>query len=339
MMKPIERVSKTLKHKEPDKVPVFILTTVHGAHAVGKSYGEYFSSAELLAEGQLKLQEQLGHDCLYPLFYAAKEVEAFSGEACVKTHGPPEAGKPIFEAPEELRASELPEPTSEAFLPIIEAQNMLYSAKGDELPIINAIVAPLSLPVMLLGFETWIECIVSRPDLAKEIVEHLLEYSIGLSNHLFENHATSLAYFNPVAAGQITSLNEYRQLSLDADKEYFANVNGPCVYALAGSKSRSILPTLMEEMRIPGVTISSNDDLREIKIEYGGKTTLVGNLDNLAMASWSADEAEKQVKSCIESAAEGGGYVICDHHGDIPENVPNKILEKLVEARDRWGRY
>jgi len=71
MMKPIERVATTLKHEEPDKVPIFILTTVHGAHAVGKSYGEYFSNAELLAKGQLKLQEQLGHDCLYPFFYGA----------------------------------------------------------------------------------------------------------------------------------------------------------------------------------------------------------------------------------------------------------------------------
>ncbi|MBD3157169.1 MAG: hypothetical protein GF309_00140 [Candidatus Lokiarchaeota archaeon] len=339
MMKPIERVATTLKHEEPDKVPIFILTTVHGAHAVGKSYGDYFSNAELLAKGQLKLQEQLGHDCLYPFFYAAKEVEAFGGEACVKTHGPPEAGEPVFESAEDLRATELPEPTSDVFDPIIEAQRILYDAKGDSVPIINAIVAPFSLPVMLLGFENWIECIVSRPDFAKEIVERLLEYSVQLSNYLFENHATALAYFNPVATGQITSLVEYRHLSLEVDKKYYRKVEGPCIYALAGSKSRSILPTLVEEIGIPGVTVSSNDDLKEIKREYGKKTTLVGNLDNLAMASWSAEEAKAQVKRCIDSAAEGGGYVICDHHGDIPENVPNELLEELVKARNRWGRY
>ena len=77
MMTSIERVLTTLGHKEPDRVPLFLLLTLHGAKEMGMTIKEYFSKGEYVAEGQLKLREKYRHDCLYSFFYAPVEIEAF----------------------------------------------------------------------------------------------------------------------------------------------------------------------------------------------------------------------------------------------------------------------
>ena len=80
----MQRVLTTLSHQEPDRVPLFLLLTMHGAAELGLSIGDYFSSAEHVARGQLRLLEKFGHDCLYPFFYAAIETEAFGGDVVLR---------------------------------------------------------------------------------------------------------------------------------------------------------------------------------------------------------------------------------------------------------------
>jgi len=50
-MKSLERVLTTLSHREPDRVPLFLLVTMHGAKELGLSIREYFSKAEYVVEG------------------------------------------------------------------------------------------------------------------------------------------------------------------------------------------------------------------------------------------------------------------------------------------------
>ena len=45
--------------QEPDQVPFFLLLTMHGAKELGLSIKEYFSKAENVAEGQLRMQKKI----------------------------------------------------------------------------------------------------------------------------------------------------------------------------------------------------------------------------------------------------------------------------------------
>jgi len=160
-MKSIERVFTALQHEEADKVPIFLLLTVHGAKELNLSYTEYFMAkkGDFVAEAQIRLQEKYGYDALYPFFYAAKESEMFGGKALAKQNGPPESGRPIFRSIEDILSTELPSIENDATKPIIEAQTILYDKKGDELPILNAFsdaiffsrasITPASLPVIV----------------------------------------------------------------------------------------------------------------------------------------------------------------------------------------------
>jgi len=74
-MTSMQRVLTTLGHNEPDRVPLFLLVTMHGAKELGMSIKDYFEKAEHVVEGQIRLRAKYGHDCLYTFFYAPVEVE------------------------------------------------------------------------------------------------------------------------------------------------------------------------------------------------------------------------------------------------------------------------
>ena len=78
-MTSLQRVLKTLSHEEPDRVPLFLLPTMHGAKELGLSIKEYFSKAENVVEGQLLLRKKYNNDCVSNFFYGPIEIEVCGG--------------------------------------------------------------------------------------------------------------------------------------------------------------------------------------------------------------------------------------------------------------------
>ena len=107
-MTPMERVTTALGHREPDRVPLFLLNNLHGARESGLSPREYFSDPIRVARTQVALQKRHQHDCLSAFFYAAIEVEALGGEVCFVEEGPPNAGTPLLRDPEDIERLEGP---------------------------------------------------------------------------------------------------------------------------------------------------------------------------------------------------------------------------------------
>ena len=67
-MNSMERVLTALSHKEPDKVPLFLLLSLYGAKEMKKSIKDYFSSPEYVVEAQLRMQKKYKNDCFYTFY-------------------------------------------------------------------------------------------------------------------------------------------------------------------------------------------------------------------------------------------------------------------------------
>ena len=76
-MTSLNRVLTTLGHKEPDRVPFFLLLTTHGAKELKIPLKEYYQKPENVAEAQLRMHKKYKTDCLLNFYYAPIEVEAF----------------------------------------------------------------------------------------------------------------------------------------------------------------------------------------------------------------------------------------------------------------------
>ena len=53
-MNSMERTLTTLGHKEPDRVPLFLLANMHGAKETGLSLEEYYAKADHVIEGEMR---------------------------------------------------------------------------------------------------------------------------------------------------------------------------------------------------------------------------------------------------------------------------------------------
>jgi len=85
--------------------------------------------------------------------------------------------------------------------------------------------------------------------------------------------------------------------------------------------------------------VSSLDDLGEVKREDRGRMAVIGNLNGIEMVRWTRKRAEERVKEAVAKAAQGGGFILSDNHGEIPFQVPWGIMGWVVDAALKHGRY
>ncbi len=337
-MTAMERVLTALSHREPDRVPFFLLLTMHGAKELGLSIREYFSKAEQVVEGQLRLRAKYGHDCLYALLYGAAEAEAFGGEVIWYEDGPPNSGCPVISRPEDILRLEPPVPEETPCLRrMLEVIAGLKERACGEAPVIGVAIAPFSLPVMQLGFPAYIELLYSRPELLRRLLAVNQAFCVAWANAQFRAGATAVCYFDPLASPDIMPSELYRSIGLPLARHCLSRFSGPAVIHLASGRC---LPVIEELAAVGAVAvgISVLEDMAAVKAACKGRITVAGNLNGIAMRRWTPEQAEAEVKKALAAAAGGGGFILADNHGEIPWQVSEETLLAVAAAMRRWGR-
>ncbi len=338
-MNSMQRVLATLSHKEPDRVPLFLLTTLHGAKELGLSIKEYFSRADYVVEGQMRLLKKYRSDCLCPSFYSAIELEAWGGEVIYQLDCPPNAGPPIIHRPEDIdylqppRVADAPRLTH-----ALDAIRQLKARVGDTVPIIGVAISPFSLPVMQMGFEHYIELIYEQPERLVRLMQANEEFCVEWGNAQLAAGATAIGYYDPVASVTVIPRELYLKTGQQVAKRTLARINGPVATHLASGRG---LP-IVDDIAATGsaaLGVSALEDLAALKAAAQGKMTLLGNLNGIEMRRWTAEQAEMEVKRAIAKAGRGGGFILAANHGEIPWQAPDEVLLAIGDAVERWGHY
>lgn len=335
----LQRVLTTLGHKEPDRVPLFLLVTMHGAKELGISIKEYFSWAENVVEGQLRMRAKYRNDCLYSIFYAPIEVEAWGGEVIFYDDGPANSGEPFIHRPEEIKYLEPPRvKETPCLVQVLKTAEMLKARVGDEVPIIGVVMSPFSLPVMQMGFDKYIELIYEQPRLFERLMKVNEAFCVDWANAQLEAGATAIGYFDPVSSSTITPRELYLKTGFKVARRTLARIKGPTATHFASGRC---LPIIDDVARTGTAIIGTSvlEDLSEVKAACRGKLTVLGNLNGIGMRRWTVEQAEFAVKDAIAKAGPGGGYILSDNHGEIPWQVPEETLLAISEAVRQWGRY
>jgi len=335
----LQRVLTTLGHREPDRVPLFFLLTMHGAKELGMPIKEYFSKAENVCEGQLRMRARYGNDCLYNFFYAPVEVEAWGGEVIYREDGPPNSGAPIIRKAEDISSLEVPEISrTPCLIKVLETTKMLKAKVGDDAPIIGVVMSPFSLPVMQMGFDKYLDLIYERPELFERLMHVNSTFSAAWANAQIEAGATAICYFDPVSSTTIIPREKYLDTGFIIAKHTIGNIKGPTATHLASGRCIPIIDDLAQTgTAVIGTSVL--EDLAEIKSACRGRLTVLGNLNGIEMSRWTPEQAETAVKEAIAKAGPGGGYILSDNHGEIPWQVPEEVLLAISDAVRKWGQY
>ena len=333
-----ERVGEALSHREADRVPFLLLLTMHGARELGLPIRNYFASAALVAEAQLRMQARYRHDCLYAFFHASIELEAWGGETIFFEEGPPNAGAPIVRRPEEILSLTPPAIGDAPSLQRVLEAIALMKGRADGVPIIGVVMSPFSLPVMQLGFESYLDVMHDRPDLLAHLLRVNEEFCVAWGNAQLRAGATALCYFDPCSSPTVVAPDLARRTGFEVARRTLSRLQGPAVTHMASGRC---LP-IVEDLRATGtagIGVSVLEDLRAIKAACRGRIAVFGNLNGIEMRRWDAASAEAAVKDALARGAAGGGYLLSDAHGEIPFQVPERVLDAVSAAVHRFGTY
>ena len=338
-MNSLERVLTTLGHQEPDRVPLFLLFTMHGAKELDLSIETYFSRADHVAQGQIKLLEKYGHDCIYNFYHAPLEVEAWGADVIYCVDGPPNTGRPVIEKIQDIQTLEPPSiENSEGLARVLTSARLLKETVKDQVPIIGVVMSPFSLPVMQLGFDRYIELIYESPSLFQRLMDININFCTAWANAQLAAGSTAICYFDPVSSPTIIPRELYLKTGFKVAKQTLSQINGPTATHLASGRGLGIV----DDLAATGTAImgtSSLEDLARVKAACRGKLTVLGNLNGIEMCNWTPEQAEDAVKKAIAAAGPGGGYLLAENHGEVPFQVPDEVLLAISRAVRRWGCY
>lgn len=338
-MTPMQRVLTALSHKEPDRVPLFLLTTMHGAKELGMSIKEYFSDGENVARGQIILQKKYRSDCYYPFFYAPIEIEACGGEVVYSEDGPPNSGAPFIRKPEQIMSLELPKvKDAKVFHKVLHAIQLLKEVAKDEIPIVGVVMSPFSLPVLQMGFEKYLEIMHFRKDLFNHLMEVNQAFCIDWANAQLEAGATAICYFDPVSSSSMITRQQYLETGFRVAQHTLAKIKGPTATHFASGNCLPIAD-LLPQTGTAVAGVSTLEDIAGLKKAFSNKLTVLGNLNGIEMRRWTVEQTSTIVKEIIQKAAPGGGFILGDNHGEIPFQVPDEVLLTISETINRFGKY
>ncbi|MBI9037152.1 MAG: uroporphyrinogen decarboxylase family protein [Bacteroidales bacterium] len=338
-MTPMERVLTTLSHKEPDRVPLFLLLSMHGAKELGMSIKDYFSKAENVVEGQIRLQKKYSNDCFNPFFYAPIEVEAFGADVIFSEDGPPNSGMPFIRNINDIVNVEAPRINDAKVLhKVLKSIELLKEKSQGNIPIIGVAVSPFSLPVMQLGFEKYFDIMHFH----KELFNHLISVNEGFcvewSNAQLKAGATAICYFDPVSSPTLIPKELYFETGYQIAKRTISKINGPTATHFASGNCLPIAD-LLPNTGTAVVGVSTQEDIADLKQAFKNKITVLGNLNGIEMRRWTAAETSNIVRDTIRKAAPGGGFILSDNHGEIPFQVKDDTLHAIVNAVRKYGTY
>ena len=339
MLTSSQRLNIALSHQEADRVPLLLPLLLQGARELGLSIQEYFSRADYVAEGQWRLREKYGHDALMGAMYGAVDVEAFGGEIIFRDDGPPNSGEPVLTSDEQIRRLEPPRIAETPCLRrVLELIRLLKARAGGDVPVLGAVISPFSLPVMQLGFERYLDLLITPSPLFTHLMAVNSAFCIAWANAQLAAGADTIAYFDPMSSPTMIPREQVLHTGFPIAQQVIAGINGGVAISFASGRGLPILDLVMQTGAI-GVSASVLEDLAAVKAACAGRLAVMGNLNAIEMCRWTAAEAENAVKTAIAQAGRGGGFVLMDNHGEIPWQVPDDILLAVADAARTWGRY
>jgi len=338
-MNSMQRTLTTLGRQEPDRVPLFLLTTMHGALELGLSIEEYYSRPEYVVEGQMRLLKKYRSDCISAFCYAALETEAWGSSTIFLDDGPPQCGAPIITCSEDIDSLESPKITASPGLGrMLETTRLLKARVGDGVPIVGVVISPFSLPIMQMGFEKYIELLYLQPDRFNRLMDINIAFSVEWANAQLAAGATAICYFDPMSSTNIIPRDLYCKTGQQIARRALSGIKGATATHLASGRCLPILGDIADT-GTAAVGVSCLEDLAELKTAAQKRVSLIGNLNGIEMRRWTPEQAEREVKRAIALAGRGGGFILSDNHGEIPWQVPEKVLLAISDAVDRWGYY
>lgn len=195
------------------------------------------------------------------------------------------------------------------------------------------------------GFENSLMNMVLEPDLIRSMCEAHVDLIIGTLDRAREYGIVPDGLFLVedlgMNTGPLFSPAAYDQVLFPTHKRLgdYLHRHGITFFMHSDGDIRRVIPRLIAAglQVLQPLEAKSNLDVRLLKQEYGKDLAFFGNIDVRRM-SGTPTELEEEVRSKLEVAMRGGGYIYHSDHS-VPPTVSFQNYTYLMKLLERYGVY
>lgn len=203
---------------------------------------------------------------------------------------------------------------------------------------------PIWWVLMVMGFEAALPFMLDYPDVVQEMVAAQTELSLQMIDAACEiGKPDALWFFSDLGFrnGMLFSPAMFRALVLP----YHQRITTHChelglntVFHCCGD-CRQVIPLLIDGGFdcVQPLEARAGNDVRQFKSQYGGQIALFGNI-SVERLSGSEEEAEDEVRTKLEVAVPGGGYIFHSDHS-VPPGVSLANYRRALDVAREIGTY
>jgi uroporphyrinogen decarboxylase len=343
-----ERVSATLAHREPDRVPMGEISIEPGF--ANRLLGSSYPSDYQHYERDRRIRELLGIDYVnmgdWPAFDLGLDERGYRvfrsayGDQYAMAGHTRHMVRPLVASMEEARAYRPPDPRQ-----VTGELVRAFAADGDMF-VFGQIGGPVTILDESLGMEPYMIAALENTAEIQYLSEAVMTFEVEKARTLLDAGADAILVGDDIAfnSGPFLPPHVMRQVVYPLYRWLIAEIkrhrNVPILLHSDGQ-----LTPIMDEIVACGfkglhsLQPSAGMDIAGIKRRYGRDLALIGNIDlDYVMTRAAPEEVENVVRRTIEAAAPGGGYILSTCNALI-DAIPAANALAMYETGRRCGVY
>jgi uroporphyrinogen decarboxylase len=345
-MNSLERVTLTLQHKEPDRVPVYPILSGVTRNLIGASYKTWATDAKVCSKALMKAAKDLELDCICTLTDLSVEAADF-GQKIIYPEN--EAAFPdgkdyfIKTIEEYSKVKKINPRVTPRMSEHIKLCDILVKEVGQEKPIIAFIFGPLGIASMLRGQENLYMDIYDEPEVVKESVEIITQVLLEYCDALIETGVHAIMMDTLFASQCIMSKDMWMEFEgpwVKRIAEYIHNKG--CMFMIHNCGSGIYFDVQIEMMRPEAISFDHIPDdcssYEETQEKYGSTTTLIGHVSPQWVVTATPEEVREECIKQMNIHKKNGGFMLatgCEY----PANASLENAKVMVDVAKNYGKY
>ena len=341
-MESIERTTKVLRGRLPDRVPIGLHSYLMAARMHGGRFDEILRDGEALAESQLKAWRTFGHDVIMLENGVCATAEALGCRIRYTADGPPHVEEPLVKEPDDLLKLRVPDPERDFPLDeLLKATRIVKQQTGGKVFINGrSDQGPIALACALAGPEEFLAMLLD-PDL-KDWCRRFVAFTSRVNVALGEAQLRAGADSSTIglAGTSLISPALFDAFELPGAQAFCAALQRAGGFAFVHACGDETL--LLENLLATGadcLELDPDTDAATCKRTVRGRASVLGMIDpTQVMRLGTPDDVRHQTRRMLATMGPGGGLIIGPGCA-LPANTPEENVHALVECVRREGVY
>ena len=333
-----KHIISALMRRYTDRVPITILIGPYCSRLTNYSVKEILQDAKKSAEAHLAFYNRFAPDSVIVYNDIYLEVEALGCELDFPENDISHPKTVLLEDKSRLARLRIPDPKKDGRIPyFIEVCERVSAQVKKTAALGLGHSGPWNIAIHLRGAEALLLDTYSDPPFVHDLMKFSTEVVRTVGDALIE------AGFSPslgeaAASCSLISPQIYREFIKPYHKElcnYFRSKGNYLALHICGE-----IDLIMEDVVDTGINFLSLDAPSSLKrlIKTGnGKVTVMGNIPTTFFSAGTPLEMETAIRDCIQTAAEGSGYILASGC-EIPMNSTEDRIDHFFNYGRQYGR-